>query len=298
MTKQLFLPASSASVTEPAWSLEGLWKLFQTEERILRYIQDEISRIPPEGSPAQTRLRIIAETHLIQLRRSFFTKTDYSLVLFPLAHCNLEELLTAYTAAKHGFVSLNESWLVDRDVVTEWLKKSFKSLADAVDCIHALGVRHRDITPKNILYRSAHVGETPEGTLCLCDFGVAYRHEAHPGPSATETPISAINRRWTSPERRDDLAESFQDDIFNVGLVFLEIYTVLKGSSIRNLVAYLEEHKAPADEWITSITIHEIYCRQNVVADWLATLSAPGDQMPEIIAQAVRYLISRARLEA
>jgi protein kinase X len=50
----------------------------------------------------------------------------------------------------------------------------FSNIVCALDFLHSLGIVHRDLKPDNILL-------SPDGYLCLADFGIATREEEKTG---------------------------------------------------------------------------------------------------------------------
>lgn len=132
--------------------------------------------------------------HLINLLSSFKYCERYHLV-FPLASGSLRSLLIQYDPRR------------DRSLI-RWMWRQLAGVADGLHCFHTLPVkravvnvsspgqysplsveageewsgRHGDLKPENILHFGKHLG-TLQGTLQICDFGVARFHGRYRRPN-------------------------------------------------------------------------------------------------------------------
>jgi len=87
-------------------------------------------------------------------------------------------------------------------------------ICSALHHIHNLGVVHRDVTLKNILW-------FPDGTFKLSDFGIS-----KPGISAEELALTFIGHRtFIPPELLVAGYSTHQSDIYQLGLVLLTLLT-------------------------------------------------------------------------
>ncbi|KAJ4287662.1 hypothetical protein N0V90_012365 [Kalmusia sp. IMI 367209] len=103
-----------------------------------------------------------------------------------------------------------------------WLRKWFGCLASALECMHRNNVQHKDIKPNNIIHVDEHIFFT--------DFSSSRNFES--GKTSTER--AAIDTRlYRAPESRDRHGNEL--DIFALGLVFVEMLTVLMGRTIEEL---------------------------------------------------------------
>ncbi|OAL43097.1 kinase-like protein [Pyrenochaeta sp. DS3sAY3a] len=115
-----------------------------------------------------------------------------------------------------------------------WIRTWFYSLASALAYMHSKGIHHEDIKPSNIVHRN--------GTIFFTDFSSARKLESMDDTS-TASPALA-SRMYAAPEvfsgdSGNPQRHGSQTDVFSLGLVFIEMYTVLCGSSLSNLHSYM-----------------------------------------------------------
>jgi serine/threonine protein kinase len=121
-----------------------------------------------------------------------------------------------------------------KSVYHTWILEWFLCLASALEYMHSEGIHHEDIKPSNIIHRN--------GTVFLTDFSSSRRLEIGHDTS-TASPAMA-SRLFAAPEAFCDDAGNLQrhgskTDVFSLGLVFLEMYVVMCGSSIEVLQHFL-----------------------------------------------------------
>lgn len=94
----------------------------------------------------------------------------------------------------------------------EWIYQ----IMSAMGQLHEQRILHRDLTPKNILFRS-------DGTLAISDFGIAKHLDAE---TLTQTGEHLGSLIYISAQQRMHPHEcKFQDDIFAIGQIAFEIIT-------------------------------------------------------------------------
>ena len=101
----------------------------------------------------------------------------------------------------------------------------FGCLLDALAYTHKKEIRHRDIKPTNILIE--------ENTVYLCDFGLAKNFTGQ-GSSASRGPTPEGTEEYRAPENIMDEPRGRLADVFSLGCVFAEMFTVTHGRSAQD----------------------------------------------------------------
>jgi serine/threonine protein kinase len=112
--------------------------------------------------------------------------------------------------------------LESRDRVWEQsLKESFGCLANTVAFLHSkqIAIKHKDIKPSNILMHS--------GRPILTDFGISnsFKDQDH----STSSGMTKRSAPYAAPEVIHNQSRNTSQDVFSLGLVFLDIYWALYG---------------------------------------------------------------------
>lgn len=216
--------------------------------------------------------------HIIRLHASFTDDSNFGFIMSPVADCTLQELLSHYASKNR----------VEQKVVPvpKALFHSFGCLLEAVCYLHEeLKIRHRDIKPRNILMHGQ--------SLLICDVGSAYdffdRNESTgasqpPGTRKYKAPevLASVNSRETQSHNR-------KVDIFSLGCVFLEIYTVLCDETLDKMAEFITQNDSAKFEgdlggWTYASTLEH-------AEKWLDTMSQPdglGDGLNYLIRSMVR----------
>ncbi|WP_326825833.1 protein kinase domain-containing protein [Streptosporangium sp. NBC_01756] len=111
--------------------------------------------------------------------------------------------------------------------------------ADALAAAHAAGIVHRDIKPANLMLLD-------NGTIKVCDFGIARLHGATAGLSATGGVIGTL--LYMPPEQLDGHEVDHRADLYALGATLYHLLTgqhVFPATDLRAL-AYMHATKTPA----------------------------------------------------
>ncbi|KAF2830367.1 kinase-like protein [Ophiobolus disseminans] len=117
----------------------------------------------------------------------------------------------------------------DRAMYNSWLKSWFICLSSALAYLHYRGVFHEDIKPANII----HCGDK----IYLTDFSSSRRIQKW-DETSTESPAAAT-RLFAAPEALYEggamQRHGSKTDVFSLGLVFVEMLTVMYGEQVDDL---------------------------------------------------------------
>lgn len=169
-----------------------------------------------------TRLK---HAHILQVIGTYVIGKELSILLYPVAKCNLQVFLERARTS-----SLGET--VPRDVLI-LCRLCFSCLSAAVHFIHERMTKHMDIKPQNILvYDRQRPSTTAKSlsidpryrsryTVLIADFGIARSYQSF---DAIETDGgTAFTPKYAAPEVAEQERRGFPADIFSLGCVFLEL---------------------------------------------------------------------------
>ena len=153
---------------------------------------------------------LIELTFVFTQMASYTSPNHYGLIMSPYAEYNLKEYYEHVLEDRH-----------QRPI----LRTFFGCLANALAYLHQIAqIRHKDIKPANILVRN--------GKVFLADFGIShYWHDRGASTTAEDVRKSLM---YCAPEVADPSfrKRNTSADVWSLGCVFLEMYTILKGRSI------------------------------------------------------------------
>jgi serine/threonine protein kinase len=182
-------------------STRGTWK--QQKERIWMFVQE------------LQILRKISHPHTVRLVASYTDMKHFALVLHPMADKSLKDMLSDVLLPLQA---------ADSARLCQW----FGCLASALTYLHEQCIRHKDIKPSNILLSS--------GTVYLCDFGIS---NDWTGSNPTTEGPSYLTRGYCSPEVWRSLPRNNASDVWSMGRVFCDMYTVLANRPLADLMICL-----------------------------------------------------------
>ncbi|KAH7123691.1 kinase-like domain-containing protein [Dendryphion nanum] len=155
------------------------------------------------------RVTDMRHRHIVSIVGSYTDLEDFAILFSPLADMNLGEYME--TEAPKG-------------IMWKW----FGCLATALEFLHSMKIRHKDIKPQNILVHGKNV--------LLTDFGISNDWSSLAAP--TTSGPGARDPRYCAPEVAEWDKRNESADIFSLGCVFLEMITVLCGSKISDIRAF------------------------------------------------------------
>lgn len=166
-------------------------------------------------------LKRLSHHHLISVIGSYTDQKSVAFLMEPVGECNL----MVYLQQPRAFIAER----------TPSLRNYFGCLANAVAYLHRHRVRHRDLKPQNILVKNH--------TVYIADFGNALDWSKSGRDTTNDTNVP-FTERYVAPEvaKRSASSKNSASDVWSLGVVFLDMITVLRGSTIKSLHEFLETH--------------------------------------------------------
>jgi len=141
-------------------------------------------------------------------------------VVARVAHPNVVRIYDLGVADDHAYIAMEYFAAgdlrqrmrqpIDMGTALEYLRQ----IAAALQCIHAVGVLHRDLKPGNVMLRM-------DGTLALIDFGLAKQLELEAAITATGEIFGTPY--YMSPEQGHGSETDERSDLYSVGVIFYEM---------------------------------------------------------------------------
>ncbi|KAF2172712.1 hypothetical protein M409DRAFT_62436 [Zasmidium cellare ATCC 36951] len=155
---------------------------------------------------------------------AYVQRRSLNILMLPVAECDLRELL-----------SRPHEWAAKLKFLPRW----FLSLARAIEYMHGLSCRHKDIKPANILISGQDV--------LLSDFGTS--QDFSTSDSGSSGP-GFMTPKYCAPEVAQKQQRGRKADIFSLGCVFLEMITICLQQTLYRLSEHLgfssKSHNAQA----------------------------------------------------
>jgi serine/threonine protein kinase len=121
-----------------------------------------------------------------------------------------------------------------------WIRFWIDALASALAYMHAEGIHHEDIKPTNIVHRGAQI--------LFTDFSSSRRLEA--GQTTSTESSAKASRLFAAPEAMCEDGKVFRhgskSDVFSLGLVYVEMFTVLVGKTVDEMRDFVFEGETQA----------------------------------------------------
>jgi serine/threonine protein kinase len=161
-----------------------------------------------------SHLTRLNHAHILRVIGTYVKGRELSILLYPVADCNLEDFLELY----------RDMCLSYRDLpgMETFLRRCCSCLSSAVEYIHRNLTKHMDINPQNILVlRTRHAVYVP----FIADFGIARSYDK---VEETETDgRTSFTKRYAAPEVVKQESRGLPADIFSLECVFIEVYNTL-----------------------------------------------------------------------
>lgn len=125
------------------------------------------------------------------------------------------------------------------DTSRSFLRPFFGCLTSALSYLHDNRIRHKDIKPSNVLIKHDQV--------YLTDFGTSLDWSGCDN-STTETALPTTPR-YCAPEVMAFVERNTSSDIWSLGCVFLEMWTVLKRHTLDGLKTHMSAHGTHVKEY-------------------------------------------------
>jgi len=165
-------------------------------------------------------LKRLSHSHIITIQGTYQSPRNFCIIMSPVGDEDLGIVLEEIS--EHGFLR------DQRVMIWEWMP----CLVSALSYIHSQGVRHRDIKPANIIHKGSQVFMT--------DFGSCREFDMN-DTSSTNTAAWGNTRSYSAPEVLDDDAKRGRPaDVFSLGCVLLEMYSVARQRSVVDFQLFRE----------------------------------------------------------
>ncbi|EXJ66366.1 serine/threonine protein kinase [Cladophialophora psammophila CBS 110553] len=225
------------------------------------YARKRITRrkLPREAQKAfESELRALTKVknheHLIQVCGMYTDKKYFALLLEPVADRTLKQYLS----------SGHPKTQTERSILCTY----FGCMAKVMDFLHESEmILHKDIKLENFLLKN--------GRLILTDFGTAFDFSETGHSMTMANRDDARTHRYSSPEVANEGRFHRASDIWSLGVVYLEMTTVLHGKKLAEFDLYLNSHGTRSTR---------VHANREAVLGWFQELKSqtftPADNEP------------------
>ncbi|KAL5384227.1 hypothetical protein DPSP01_005372 [Paraphaeosphaeria sporulosa] len=161
-------------------------------------------------------LKRLKHRHTVKYVGSYTSPANLGLIMTPIADLDLAEYLQVANAGHH----------IE-------LRTFFGCLASGLAYLHQSGIRHKDIKPRNILVH--------HGNILFADFGLSFDFSGADGDT-TVSMVNGMTPRYCAAEVADCRPRNKSADIWSLGVVYLEMTTILAGKDVEFMRRFLETH--------------------------------------------------------
>ncbi|KAF3930125.1 Ankyrin-3 [Dactylella cylindrospora] len=225
-------------------------------------------------------LKRLSHRHLVKFAGSYTDPKYVCLMMSPVAECNLTQYLNTYPFPAELKVEM---------------RKFFGCLNAGLLYLHENQIRHKDLKPKNILIHNQ--------SILITDFGTSLDWKDK-GNSTTYQMPKAVTLKYSAPEVLQWQPRNSSSDIYSLGLVYLEMITVMRGESVDNMEKFFQDstgqenalvqnNPAVLDFWIQNLRNQPGPASYDIPLDWIKEMlhTDPGSrptafQLMETISEA------------
>ncbi|KAI4244008.1 MAG: hypothetical protein L6R40_003219 [Gallowayella cf. fulva] len=166
-----------------------------------------------------TNLKRLSHEHLVKVVGSYTDQKSVALLMEPVAQMNLLTFLDQFNPA--------------RGDDSPSLRSYFGCLANAVAYLHTQRIRHRDLKPENILVK--------DFKIYISDFGTSRDWSQSTKDTTTDAGIPTT-APYMAPEIARRLPRNSAADMWSLGVVYLDMITVLRGQSLSKMRKFIASH--------------------------------------------------------
>ncbi|KAL9001434.1 MAG: hypothetical protein Q9169_000009 [Polycauliona sp. 2 TL-2023] len=166
-----------------------------------------------------TNLKRLSHEHLVKVIGSYTDQKSVAFLMEPVADMNLLMFLDSFSQ--------------DRESSSPSLRSYFGCLANAVAYLHTQRIKHRDLKPANILIKDFKV--------YIADFGTARDWSLALNDTTTDSGVP-VTPAYMAPEVAHRSPRNSAADMWSLGVVFLDMLTVLRGQSLFKMRRFIANH--------------------------------------------------------
>ncbi|KAH6620368.1 kinase-like domain-containing protein [Boeremia exigua] len=201
--------------------------------------------------------------HIIRVLLTYEGVKHFSIIMHPLADCDLETYLLNRTCDSTR----------ERDLIQKWMI----CLANTLAFIHSKDVRHKDIKPRNLLVKGEKIFFT--------DFGSGHIFDDS-GNSTTDGPSFGHTKAYCAPEVIKNANRNRSSDVFSLGCVMIEMVAWSSGIPIADYLIGVRAVGSRTDV----ILYHESIAR---IKTWFQNEQRLTQQSKEIFSEVLERMICK-----
>ncbi|RTE76738.1 hypothetical protein BHE90_008812 [Fusarium euwallaceae] len=163
-------------------------------------------------------LRKLSHRHLVKYVGSYTDPRVFAILLLPVADMDLKTFLSRAPFPQSELSSV---------------RGYFGCITAGIAYLHRSSIRHKDITPRNVLIK--------DNNIFVTDFGLSLDW-SEVSKSKTDGPRGKVTRDYVAPEVWEETERGSGSDMWPLGCVFLDMVTILKGRSLEEKLQFFESN--------------------------------------------------------